>query len=500
MTLETMKVIGTTPLRRDGIDKVTGAARFADDIHLPRMLHGKTLRSPYPHARIVSIDTSRALALPGVHKVVSGIDFPVLPPTIVPHGAISTVDMKDYADNCMAKGRVLYDGHVLAAVAADSPHIAEEAVRLIDVTYEQLEYVMDVQEAMAEGAPVIHEHFTPGAFIKQSKKTLPNAGQVQVALGDVDEGFDSADIIIEREFKTKNVHQGYIEPHSVTVTWGKNDQINVWTSTQGHFAIREHIAIILKHPLHKIKVTPMEIGGGFGGKDVAYLEPVAAVLSRETGRPVKMAMSRAEMLRGTGPSPATYIKVKLGAKRDGTLIAADLHLAYEAGAFPGGPVACAMLASTSRYRIPHVIVNGFDVLLNKPKMKQYRAPGGVPINFAVESCMDILAAEIEMSPLAFRLKNVMVEGDRMITDMPCQRIGGIEILETIQEHPHYTSNLCKPNQGRGLGFAFWFGASCHSSAIMTLNEDGTVQVATGNPDLSGTRMTLAMQAAEALGR
>ena len=493
------RVIGTRPIRPDGVEKVTGQARFADDIHLPRMLYGKVLRSPHAHARIKSINTDKASAIPGVQCVLTGSDFPQLPPTIISHGGASTVDMKDHAENCIARDKVLYDGHVVAAVAAESSHIAEEAARDIEVEYEILEHVLNVKEAMSENAPIIHENFTPGGFILQTKKTLPNAGNFELMMGDPQAGFQSADIIIEQEYTTECVHQGYIEPHSVTVQWGADDLMVVWTSTQGHFATREHLSFILKHPLNKINVIPMEIGGGFGGKDVTYLEPIAALFAKKTGCPVKMAMSRADMLRGTGPSPGTYIKIKLGAKKDGTLVAADLHLAYEAGAYPGGPVASAALSSTARYKIPNQYIEGFDVLLNKPKMKQYRAPGGLPTNFAMESSIDLLAHRLNIDPVELRLHNAMAEGDRMITGMPCQKIGGKELLQALKNHPHYNSPLTEEHQGRGMAYALWFGAGMTSSADMTVNVDGTVNLTVGTPDLSGTRMTLAMQAAEALG-
>ena len=494
-----LRVVGTRPFRSDAVDKVTGAARFADDVHLPRMLHGKVLRSPHPHARIVSIDFAAAEALPGVHRVITAADLPELSVTIVPHGAVTTVDMKDYSENCMARERVLYDGHVLAAVAADDPHTAEYAVDLIEVTYEKIAPILDVDSAMQDGAEVIHETFTPGAFIKPSQRVMPNAGHVLLDIGDSETAFSQCNVVVEREYNTANVHQGYIEPHSATVTWNAQGDVTIWTSTQGHFIVREQVATILGLPINKIKVIPLEIGGGFGGKDVVYLEPLAAVLARETRRPVKMAMSRADMLRATGPAPATNIRVKLGAKTDGTLVAADIYMAYEAGAFPGGPVACAMMSSTARYRIPHVTVNGYDVLLNKPKTKQYRAPGGLPINFAMESTIDILAAEIGMDALDLRLKNAMVEGDRTVSGMPCQKIGSLDFLNTIKFHPHYNAPLEGPYMGRGMAYGLWFGASAISSVRLSLNEDGTFSLATGSPDLSGTRTTLAMQAAETLG-
>jgi len=493
-----MNVVGTSPRRPDAIDKVTGRARFGDDIHLPRMLHGKVLRSPHPHAVIRSIDVSAAAAMPGVHATLTGNDLPALEPTIIAHGGASTIDIKDIAENCIARHKTLYDGHVVAAVAAETIHLAEQAAERIEVDYELLEPVMTLEEALEDGAPVLHETFSPGGFILQTRQTHPNACSFELGMGD-DDAFRDAEHILEETFTSRAVHQGYIEPHSVTVEWIGNDAITVWTSTQGHFAIREQLALVLEHPLNKIKVVPMEIGGGFGGKDQVYVEPLAAMLAKKTGRPVKMSMSRAEMLRGTGPSPGTCIRVKLGAKRDGTLVAADMTLTYEAGAYAGGPVTSAALAATARYNIPHQKLLGHDVLVNKPKMKQYRAPGGLPMNFAMESTLDMLAHRVGIDPLRIRLDNAMKTGDRMITGVACQTIGGIELLEAVRDHPHASAPLEGRNPGRGMAYAMWFGAAMTSSAELTVNPDGSVHLSAGTPDLSGTRMTLAMQAAETLG-
>ena len=493
------RVLGSTPIRPDGLDKVTGAAKFGDDIHLQGMLHGKVLRSPHPHAVIKSIDTSKAQALPGVRAIVTGADFPKVDTVMMKIGEAGTVDMQDIADNCMAKDKVLYDGHALAAVAADNPHIAEQAVALIEVDYELLEPVMTVGAAMADGAPVLHKEFTPGSFVAPTEKTLPNASRLQIAVGDIENGFAEADVIVEREFDTETVHQGYIESHITTVRWDRDDHITVWTTTQGQFAIRDQLAAALNMPMSRIKVIPLEIGGGFGGKDQIYLDPVAAVLSKKSDRPVKMAMSRIEVLKATGPSSGTHMKVKIGAKKDGTLVAADFSGAFEAGAYPGGPVAPGTMTSITRYNIPNVKLEGFDVMVNKPKIKPYRAPGSTPSNFAVEQVIDQLARELKLDPIEFRLQNAMKAGDMLVLGFPCPPIGGVEVLQAVKDHPHYKAPLEKPNQGRGLAYGFWFGAGAVSSADIRVNSDGTVQLCTGSCDLSGTRMTLAMQAAEALG-
>lgn len=494
------RVIGTKPVRTDGYDKVTGRARFADDVHLPGMLHGKVLRSPHAHAVIKSIDTSKAESLPGVEAIVIGAEFPELQDAIVNMGEAGTVDMNNVAESLIAKSKVFYDGHAIAAVAAKNPHVAEEAVALIEVEYETLEPVMDVQSAMAEGAPVLHEKFTPGAFFIPTEQVRPNAGKLQLGAGDIEQGFAEADLIIEREFTSATVHQGYIEPHFTTVQWGGDGNITVWTSTQSQFAMRDQLAIILDVPQHKINVIPLEIGGGFGGKDQVFADPLAAMLSKKTGgKPVKIAMSRSEVLRATGPSPGTHMKIKLGAKADGSFVAADLYYAYEAGCFPGGPVAPGVLSSTTRYNLPNIRIEGFDVVVNKPKMRPYRAPGVTPSNYAFESVIDELAEKLGMDKVDLRIKNAMKTGDLLFLGFPSPPIGSVEILEAVKNHPHYTAPLEGKNRGRGMAYGFWFGAGLVSSAELMVNADGTVQLNTGSCDLSGTRMTLAMQAAETLG-
>jgi len=493
------RVLGTRPVRPDGLDKVLGRALFADDFYLPNMIHGRFLRSPHAHAIIKSIDTSAAEALPGVRAVVTSADFPEIKNEMVSQGAAGMLNIADVAANCIARDKVLYDGHAVAGVAADNPHIAEEAVNLIRVEYEVLPPVMDVETAMSEGAPVVHENYLPGAFILPTEKFLPNATRMQLGSGDPGKGFAEADIVIERDFRCSTIHQGYIESHVTTVNWDANDRITVWTATQGAFNLRDHLAEVLLIPIANIRVVPMEIGGGFGGKERMYLEPVAAMLSKKSRRPVKVALRRDEVLRATGPSSGTYMKVKMGAKRDGTLVAADLHLAYEAGAFAGGPIFLGAIASTSRYNIPNIEINGFDVIVNKPTMRPYRAPGAPQSVFAVEQVIDELARELGMDLIDFRMKNLTKSGDLLAAGFPCAPIDTVAMMEAVRSHPHYSAPLEGKNRGRGMAYAMWFGLGEASSAQISVNPDGSVHVLTGSPDLSGTRMTFAMQAAEALG-
>ncbi len=492
-------VVGTSPIRPDGLDKVTGRARFADDFHLPNMLHGRILRSPHAHARILSIDTSAAEAMPGVRAVVTGADFPAVRHEMLNLGTAGMLNIREMSENCMAKDKALYDGHAVAAVAADNPHDAELAMNLIKVEYEPLPAAMDVRAAMSDDAPVIHQDFHPGAFIAPTEKFLPNASRLQLGNGDLEQGFAEADLILEREYTAETIHQGYIESHVTTVHWDSNDYVTVWTSTQGQFGLRDHLADIILVPMSNINVVPLEIGGGFGGKERLYIDPVAAFLSKKSQCPVKIALRRDEVLRATGPSSGTYIKLKFGARQDGTLTAAHLHMAYEAGAYAGGPIFLAIMSSTSRYNIPNILIDGFDVIVNKPTMRPYRAPGAPQALFAVEQMMDELACELKMDPVDFRMKNLMKPGDQLVPGFPLAPIDTEKLIDTVKAHPHYQAPLQGANRGRGLAYSMWFNIGEISSARIQVNPDGSVSLATASPDLSGTRISLAMQAAEALG-
>ena len=311
-------VVGTRPIRHDGPDKVLGRARYAADVHPTGLLHGKLLRSPHAHAVIKSIDTSKALALVGVKAVVTSADLPEVSAEIVDQSEGGVVNYGFYSRNVLAREKALYRGHAVAAVAATSPSIAEEALSLIVVDYEVLSPVLDAYAAMKDDAPILHERlmtqstpaFRQGGYGENPEGKRSNvANQFEFRDGDVDQGFQEADVVVEREFHTRPVHQGYIEPHSATALWNTDGTVNIWCSSQGHFALRDHTATILGVDVSKVKILPMEIGGGFGGKGMGgcYLEPVAAVLSRKSGQPVKITMTRTEVFEGTGPlPPATF--------------------------------------------------------------------------------------------------------------------------------------------------------------------------------------------------
>ena len=492
------KVIGTRPVRPDGADKVTGRAIYGADMRLSGMLHGKVLRSPHAHARIRSIDTSKAKALPGVKAVVTAHDMPKAEDRMANLGEMS-VNVKHLSNNALAYDKALYRGHAVAAVAATNVHVAEEALKLIEVDYEVLPAAIDVLDAMKDDAPILHEDLTSTELGQQTDKVSNVVNHFQFKLGEPGAGFEEADIVIEREFDTATVHQGYIEPHNATAMWNEEGHLSIWTSTQGAFVVQRQVAEVLGISVSQVSVTPCEIGGGFGGKISVYLEPVAAVLSRETGRPVKLIMSRIVEFEGTGPTPASHIRVKMGATNDGRIVAAEADLMYEAGAFPGSPVAAGAMCIFSPYAIPNMTVDGYDVVVNKPKTAAYRAPGATNAAFASETIIDEIAEQIGMDPLEIRRLNGAKEGDRQVHGPAYPRIGYLETVHAALEHEHYQSPLEGPNRGRGVASGFWFNVGFQSTVVINVNSDGTVSLVEGSTDIGGTRASIAMQAAETLG-
>ena len=491
-------VVGTRPIRLDGADKVTGRALYGADFTAAGLLHGVVLRSPHAHARIKRIDTSRAEALEGVRAVVTAADLPHSGDKMVDLGEGET-PLSYIRGNIFASGKVLYKGHAVAAVAAASLHVAEEAVRLIEVEYEVLPPVLTAPDAMRDGAPILHDNLTTKEFGKKTDRVSNVADHFQFKLGEIEQGFAEADVIVEREFHTATVHQGYIEPHNATALWNNDGRVLIWCSTQGSFVVRDATACVLDIPVSQVKVTPMEIGGGFGGKIPIYIEPVAALLSKKTGHPVKIVMTRKDVFEATGPTPGSYIKVKIGARKDGQITAAQAYLAYEAGAYPGAMVGPGAMCVFAAYDIANVTVDGFDVVVNKPSTAAYRAPGATNAAFATESVVDEVAEKLGIDQIDFRLKNAAKEGTRRADGPKFKRIGCVEVLEAMKNHPHYHAPLGGPNRGRGVSIGFWFNVGLESSCSMSVNSDGTVSLVEGSTDIGGTRTSISMQAAEVLG-
>jgi xanthine dehydrogenase molybdenum-binding subunit len=490
------KVIGTRPIRHDGVDKVTGRAKYGADYTFPGMLFGKVLRSPHAHALIKSIDIKKAVALPGVKAVVTSADLPELADKMEAAGE-QAINLAHLSANILARGKVLYDGHAIAAVAATSPHIADEALRLIEVEYELLPPVMSVEQAMTAGAPVL----LPTLRNKEDgpEKETNVAAHMQFKRGDVAEGFKAADFVVEREFKTAMVHQGYIEPHNAVGIYSADGHATIYCSTQGSFVVRSLCSAVLGIPEGKIKVVPAEIGGGFGGKTTVYLEPLSVLLSKVTGHPVKLVMTRGEVLRATGPTSGSTIRCKMGATKDGKIVAAQCWLAYEAGAFPGSPVGAGAMTIVTPYNIPNILIDAYDVVVNRPKTAAYRAPGATNAAMASETVVDELAEKCGKDPIDFRLMNASQEGTPQTVGPPFKRIGLVETLEAIKNSEHYKSKLTGPNRGRGVASGFWFNVGLQSSATVNIHTDGTISVVTGSVDIGGTRAAQAMIAAEVLG-
>ena len=484
-----LKVVGTNPVKHDGLDKVLGRAKFGADAYLPGMLYGKILRSPHAHAIIKSIDTSKAEALPGVKAVITSADFPEIP---------QGTGWGDMSRTTIAREKALFDGHPVAAVAATSEQVAKRACKLIEVEYEVLPHVIDVEDAMAEGAPILHDYMrTKG---DESAPDVPtNVCEKMVSkLGDVAVGFEAADCVVEHEFDSKPMHQGYIEPQGCIADYSEDGLVEVWTCTQAPFVYRDRLSAVLKIDAAKINVQQSELGGGFGGKTGFYAEPLAIILSKKASAPVKMTLTRAEVFRGTGPVSGTKSRIKMGCTKDGKITAAEADLYFQTGPYTGSMYFNAPNAMFTRYELENVYIEAYEVVSNRPKVNSFRAPCVPQIVFGVEGIIDEMAKKIGMDPIDFRLKNAAKEGHTTIYGDTWGPVGFIETLEAAKETDHYKTPV-KDGEGRGISCGFWFNRGGETSSTMTLAPDGTVTIATGTADVAGSRISIAMMAAEELG-
>ena len=485
------KWVGQRTPRPDGVEKVTGSAQYAADFSMPGMVWGKVLRSPHAHALIKKIDTSKAEALQGVVAVMTGDDLPLLPLDVpLPQGPN---DIRWIARGCMAREKILYTGHPIAAVAATSQAVAQEALALIEVDYEVLPHVIDPDEAMAPGAPILHD------WLKSEDGGPTNISNVMtVKTGDVAKGFADADVVVERSFKSASVHQGYIEPQACIVSYKPNAQSTVWSSSQGQFMVRGLTAIITGMATGDIKAIPAEIGGGFGGKTIIYLEPVAMVLSKKCGRPVKMQNTREEVFMSTGGGAGMSAHLKVGATKDGKLTAVEGAYNFQAGCYPGSPVGRACHFSFSCYDIPNADVKGLDIVSNRPNVTAYRAPGAPQGNYVFEAILDEVAEQLGMDPWELRLRNALAADKPTIYGAKIGEAGIQECIDSVRNHPNAKAEL-GPNQGRGIAIGYWGNAGGESSAQLNINEDGTALVVTGHPDIGGSRASMVNIVAEKLG-
>lgn len=480
------KVVGTRPNRPDGVDKVTGRAKFGADAYAPGMLHAAIVRSPHAHAKILKIDSSKAEAMKGVKAVVTRADF----------AEGLTGENWNILENVMAGDTALYDGHAVAAVAATTALAARDAAKLIEVEYELLPHVTDVDKAMEADAPVIRDGAADGSV---PEGMHPNVVRYhESGHGDVEKGFAEADLVIEDSFKTEATHQGYIEPHACLAQLGPDGKGEVWCCTQGHFNVQKVCAALVGTDASQIRVTPSEIGGGFGGKTVVFIEPVALALSRKANRPVKLVMSRSEVFRATGPTASTSMDIKIGMTKEGKITAAQGIFRLQGGAFPGAPMEFTAMCAFAPYALENVHQVGYDVITNRPKQAAYRAPGSPMAAFAVESVIDELCNKLDLDPIEVRLNNASREGTKASYGPKFERIGLVETLEEASAHPHYSAPLGE-GQGRGISCGFWFNHGGETAVSLALSEDGTVSLSVGTPDIGGSRASMGQMAAEELG-
>jgi len=508
-TTRDVKGIGLSIPRPDGPDKVTGQVQYVADLSPRGLLHAKLLRSPHAHAKIVRIDVSKAKALPGVRAVLTAADIPQL-----------KKKAPTRAHAVLAIDRVVFAGQPVAAVAADEPAIAEEALDLIDVQYEVLPVAADPLESMKPGAPPVAELGTEadtseaqahGSVAGVSTEAKPSKAvnisqQARLQRGDVAKAFAESDVVIENTYRVPMVHQGYMEPHAVLAQWDSSGNLTLWASTQGSFNTRSEVADVLELPENRIKVIPMECGGGFGGKIRALCEPITAVLAKATNRPVRYVMTRKEELEAGMPAPQVIIKMKTGAKRDGTLMAIEAEAILESGAYSGAVLAVAGVFLASLYLFPNFDVKGFEVLTHKPSIAAYRAPVAPQTIFAIDSQMEQIAKKLGVDPVEFRLRHVQHEGDKMANNQPWLSNGAAEVLTKLAEHPIWKKRAewkasAKDGKLRGTGISLggWLGGLQPTGATVRLNPDGTLQVMTGQVDIAGTNIALAQIAATAYG-
>jgi CO/xanthine dehydrogenase Mo-binding subunit len=496
-----LKVIGRRLPRVDARERVTGEARYPADLALPGMVHARLLRSPHAHARIVRIDTTRAAALSGVLAVVSSTDFPELPVgATIPMGETG-YDMWMVAQINMARRKVFWIGQPVAAVAAVDLHVAEAALALIDVDYEPLPAVLDIAAAMAADAPVLHEHvFTKG--IEPRPRTPGNVcSRTVIARGDAQAALAAAPATARLSVQVDTAHQGYLEPQAVLAQVDANGFATVWASTQGQFTAELMIAAMLDLPASRLKVVPVEIGGGFGGKICIHGEAVAVRLAQKCRRPVKLVLSREEVLQGgSGPAAGALIDIAVGAGEDGRLVAIAGNYRLDAGGLPGLSPSLVLQASAALYQCQNLDLQGYDVVTNKPRTEAYRAPVGIQAAFAMEQAMDMLCQELQVDPLEFRLRNASVTGSIMPIGTPFPAIGLTTILERVRQHACWRDPLPAGRlRGRGLALGYWRGTSMTSAGHITIAGDGRPMVTMGAVDLSGTRTTMAQVVAEEFG-
>ncbi|MDA0263938.1 MAG: xanthine dehydrogenase family protein molybdopterin-binding subunit [Chloroflexi bacterium] len=485
------QVLGTNQVRVDALDKVTGRATYAADVHLPGMLMCKLLTSTHSHARIVSIDTSDAEALPGVRGVVTGKDYP--------DARFGSGALKDR--RIMAVDEVFYIGEPVAAVAADDEVTALEALDLIKVEYQDLEKVIDPLLAISGESALIHpdlEDFEGYGFALGGN----NCTMLDADRGDVEQGFKDSDLIVEETYHTQPINQGFLEPMACVADLEANGRLSILASTQGPYQVRSQLASVLNMPLSNIKVTAMEMGGGFGAKLRLALEAFPALLAIKTGRPVKLVNTREETFTLNGPRLETNIYLKTGVTKDGRILAREARSIFDVGAYLGAGPNSGVGHGLGAYDIPNFKLRSYGVYTNKIYVGSYRASGVADMTFATESHTDVIAHKLGLDPVEFRMMNALKEGDTSVSGATLPRNGLKETMNALKERMGLPKKLpSNAKEGRGVGIALgeWRSGSGPSTASISVNEDGTVSLLTGSVDISGSDTSLAQIAAESLG-
>lgn len=494
--------VGKRLPRMDARERVTGGAVYPADFNLPRMVHAKLLRSPLAHSRIRRIDTSRAEALEGVLAVVTAADFPELPVgATIPMGETG-YDMWMVTQINMAREKTFWVGQPVAAVAAVDVHVAEAALALIEVDYEPLPPAVDLAAAMAPDAPVLHGHVITKGVEPRPRAPSNICSRTAIARGNATQALVDAPATAQVSVIVDTAHQGYLEPQVAVADVDANGFATVWASTQGQFTTELMISRMLGLPLSQLKVVPLEVGGAFGGKIVIHGEAVAVRLAQKCGRPVKLVLTREEVLQGgSGPAAGALIDIAVGADKDGRLTAIEGTYRLDAGGLPGLSPSLVMQASAALYQCPNLNLQGFDIVTNKPRTEAYRGPGGIQAAFAMEQAMDALCQRLGLDPLEFRKRNASVTGSTMPIGTPFPAIGLTTILERVGTHACWTDPIPQGRypRARGLALGYWRGTSMTSSGHITIAGDGRPMVTMGAVDISGTRSTMAQVVAEEFG-
>src|SRR5438876_679817 len=467
ITSRESRVVGKPTKRIEGLEKVTGAARYTEDLYLPGMLHARLVLSPHPHARVVAVPREIALAVPGVAAVVTEADLP-----------------EGVSSQLLADDETRYTGQPVAAVLTPA-------------------------EAMRDGAPLVVEHMEEDneaaahATVSAGtvKETLPRnvASRYHFTRGDIAQGVREADVLIERTYTTGRLHQAYMEPHAtIAAPDPGTETVTVYTSTQGQFYVRSETADALGIPQHQVRVVPMTVGGGFGGK-IVLLEPLAAAMAVMQRRPVRLVLTRRDdFLFGT-PAPECEIWLRTGARRDGTLTALQARLVFDSGASPGAPASIAAMLLGGYYKTPHLDIESMEVLTHKPPNGAYRAPGAPQATFAVESQMNDMAQQLGLDPVEFRLRNASDTGDPMPNGRPWQKLGLRQVLQVLHDHPKWKDRVKGDGIGYGVAIGGWPGGVESAAACVRANTDGTFHVIVGAVDITGVATSLRLIAAEVLG-